>query len=115
MHVVAIRPTGNVYCYEAVKELNLRPRSFIDLVDGTPFDPATDIITLQNPKDPAAVALRSPVKFHHIGAGSAPVDAAASGGGAQLLLQTAPAAPAAAHSNGWAHLECAPMQLSSVL
>lgn len=25
-HIVAIRPTGNVFCYEAVKELNLKVR-----------------------------------------------------------------------------------------
>ena len=81
-HVVAIRPTGNVFSYEAVKELNLKTKSYTDLIDGTPFDPSTDIITLQNPKSPAAVALRSPVKFHHISSSDASAAAAASGGGA---------------------------------
>jgi len=88
-HVVAIRPTGNVFSYEAVKELNLKTKTYTDLIDGTPFDPAADIITLQNPKNPAAVALRSPVKFHHISS-SAPVSAASGG---------APAASAAASSS----------------
>jgi len=77
-HIVAIRQTGNVFCYEAVRELNIKVRacarcecptllragehcptflchppqakSMIDLIDGTPFTKA-DIITIQDPSD----------------------------------------------------------------
>lgn len=45
-HIVAVRPTGNVFCYEAVKELNLKAKSMRDLIDGTPFT-KDDLITIQ--------------------------------------------------------------------
>ena len=45
-HIVAIRPTGNVYCHEAVKELNLKAKCMRDLIDDTPFT-REDIIVLQ--------------------------------------------------------------------
>lgn len=45
-HIVAIRPTGNVYSYDAIKELNLKSKNFKDLINGEPFVKA-DIITLQ--------------------------------------------------------------------
>ena len=25
-HIVAIKPSGNVYCWEAIQELNIKPR-----------------------------------------------------------------------------------------
>ncbi len=43
---MAIRPTGNVYSYDAIKELNLKSKNFKDLINGEPFVKA-DIITLQ--------------------------------------------------------------------
>lgn len=65
-HVVAIRTTGRVYSYEAVKALNLKPRTYTDLTDGTPFDPEADIITLQNPADPDCAALRQVGSFKYL-------------------------------------------------
>jgi peptidyl-prolyl cis-trans isomerase-like protein 2 len=49
-HIVAIRPTGNVYSYDAIKELNLKSKNFKDLINGEPFVKA-DIITLQDPNN----------------------------------------------------------------
>jgi len=47
-HIVAIRTTGNVYAYEAIEELNLKPKNFKDLLSDEPFT-RKDIITLQDP------------------------------------------------------------------
>mmetsp|Transcript_19918 Transcript_19918/g.37057 ORF Transcript_19918/g.37057 Transcript_19918/m.37057 type:complete len:621 (-) Transcript_19918:81-1943(-) len=64
-HIVAIRTTGNVYLYEAVNELNLKIKSFKDLLTDEPFK-KSDIITLQNPDDPAHMALRDISNFKHL-------------------------------------------------
>jgi peptidyl-prolyl cis-trans isomerase-like protein 2 len=45
-HIVAIRQTGNVYSYDAIKELNITPKYWKDLISGEPFT-KKDIITLQ--------------------------------------------------------------------
>lgn len=47
-HIVAIAPTGNVFCYEAVDQLNIKTKNWKDLVDDTPFT-RKDIITIQDP------------------------------------------------------------------
>ena len=49
---MAICKTGNVYSYDAIKQLNIKKGDFKDLLDSTPFAP-TDIITIQNPQDAA--------------------------------------------------------------
>eukprot|EP00939_MAST-03C_sp_MAST-3C-sp1_P001856 g1856.t1 len=49
-HVVANCKSGQVYSYEAVKELNIKAKNWTDLVTGEPFQ-KSDIVTLQNPKD----------------------------------------------------------------
>ena len=36
-HIVAIRTTGHVYCYDAVKQMNLKTNHLHDLLDETPF------------------------------------------------------------------------------
>ena len=64
-HIVAIRPTGNVYSFEAVNELNLKPNSLIDLLTEAPFH-RSDIITLQNVDDPQHVALRDVSNFQYL-------------------------------------------------
>ncbi|WFD20900.1 peptidylprolyl isomerase [Malassezia caprae] len=51
-HLVAIRPTGYVYLYDTVQQLNLKTKSLRDLVTDEPFVKA-DILTLQDPHDPA--------------------------------------------------------------
>lgn len=35
-HIVAVKPTGNVYCWEAIDELCLKPKNMRDLLTGGP-------------------------------------------------------------------------------
>ena len=51
-HLVAIRPSGNVFLYDTVQQLNLKPKMMRDLVTDEPFTKA-DLLTLQDPHDPA--------------------------------------------------------------
>ncbi|GBG81290.1 hypothetical protein CBR_g31965 [Chara braunii] len=61
-HIVAIRPTGNVYCYEAVRELNIKPKNWKDLLTDEPFK-REDIITIQDPNNLDAKLLAD---FDHV-------------------------------------------------
>eukprot|EP00471_Norrisiella_sphaerica_P006896 CAMPEP_0184484180 /NCGR_PEP_ID=MMETSP0113_2-20130426/5897_1 /TAXON_ID=91329 /ORGANISM="Norrisiella sphaerica, Strain BC52" /LENGTH=526 /DNA_ID=CAMNT_0026865037 /DNA_START=28 /DNA_END=1608 /DNA_ORIENTATION=+ len=47
-HIVAIKTSGNVYSYEAIEELNLRPKNMKDLLTGEPFK-RSDILSIQDP------------------------------------------------------------------
>uniref|UniRef100_A0A8C2UBM0 Peptidylprolyl isomerase like 2 n=1 Tax=Coturnix japonica TaxID=93934 RepID=A0A8C2UBM0_COTJA len=47
-HIVAIKTTGNVFAYEAVEQLNIRPKCYKDLLTDEPFT-RQDIVTLQDP------------------------------------------------------------------
>ncbi|XP_077457062.1 RING-type E3 ubiquitin-protein ligase PPIL2 [Stigmatopora argus] len=47
-HIVANKVTGNVFCNEAVEQLNIKTKSFKDLLTDEPFT-RKDIITLQDP------------------------------------------------------------------
>ncbi|CAH8838953.1 unnamed protein product [Trichobilharzia szidati] len=47
-HIVAIKPTGNVYCFDAVQRLNLKANNFLDLLTSEAFT-KDDIITIQDP------------------------------------------------------------------
>uniref|UniRef100_A0A672JC93 RING-type E3 ubiquitin-protein ligase PPIL2 n=1 Tax=Salarias fasciatus TaxID=181472 RepID=A0A672JC93_SALFA len=47
-HIVANRVTGNVFSFEAVEQLNIKTKSFKDLLTDEPFA-RKDIITLQDP------------------------------------------------------------------
>lgn len=49
-HIVAVAQTGNVFCYEAIEQLNIKTKNWKDLVDDTPFA-RKDIITIQDPKN----------------------------------------------------------------
>jgi hypothetical protein len=64
-HIVAIKTTGNVFCYDAVHELNIKAKNYFDLLTGEPFK-KSDIITLQNPEDPAQVELRDIGNFKYL-------------------------------------------------
>jgi peptidyl-prolyl cis-trans isomerase-like 2 len=64
-HIVAIRPTGHVYAYEAVQELNIKANNYTDLLTGETFH-RSDIITLQNPDDAAHIALRDINNFKYL-------------------------------------------------
>lgn len=72
-HIVAVRPTGNVYCWEAVSELCLKPKNLRDLVTDEPFTRA-DIIHIQ---DPLNLAGKNRAAFDHVVAGRTAGDAAA--------------------------------------
>eukprot|EP00899_Mesostigma_viride_P012634 jgi/Mesvir1/21371/Mv20855-RA.1 len=61
-HIVAVRTTGNVYCYQAIQELNIKTKNWKDLLTDEPFT-RKDIITLQDPNNLAARAI---TKFDHV-------------------------------------------------
>lgn len=61
-HIVAIKTTGNVFCYEAVKELNLKTKNWKELLTDEPFT-KEDIITIQNPN---ALDSKVLVDFDHV-------------------------------------------------
>ena len=61
-HLVAIRPTGYVYLYDTVQQLNLKTKCLRDLVTDEPFAKA-DILTLQDPHDPAKRRMQD---MHHV-------------------------------------------------
>ncbi|KAF6032461.1 PPIL2 [Bugula neritina] len=49
-HIVAIKPTGNVFALEAVERLNFKAKYFKDLINDEPFTRA-DVITIQDPEE----------------------------------------------------------------
>lgn len=61
-HIVAVATTGNVFCYEAIEQLNIKTKNWKDLVDDTPFI-RKDIITIQ---DPSKLEKFDISKFYHI-------------------------------------------------
>ena len=81
-HIVAVKPSGNVYCYQAVEELNIKPKNWKcvraqraawrttvltrhlcrDLLTDEPFKRA-DIVVLQ---DPLNLSGRELAQFHHV-------------------------------------------------
>lgn len=64
-HIVAIRTTGNVYNYEAVQELCIKPKKYKDLMTDESFNGKEDIITLQNPNDEEMMKRRDITRFRH--------------------------------------------------
>lgn len=61
-HIVALKNTGNVFSYEAVEQLNLKPKNFKDLLNDEPFT-RDDIITIQ---DPSNLEKFNYSNFHHV-------------------------------------------------
>mmetsp|Transcript_34870 Transcript_34870/g.62713 ORF Transcript_34870/g.62713 Transcript_34870/m.62713 type:complete len:701 (-) Transcript_34870:235-2337(-) len=61
-HIVAIKTTGNVYCHEAVDQLNIKPKNWKDLLTEEPFT-RKDIIHIQ---DPLNISGRTIDQFDHI-------------------------------------------------
>ncbi|KAF5736228.1 peptidyl-prolyl cis-trans isomerase CYP65 isoform X1 [Tripterygium wilfordii] len=47
-HIVAVKTTGNVFCYEAIKELNIKTKNWKELLTDEPFS-KEDLIVIQNP------------------------------------------------------------------
>eukprot|EP00794_Sanderia_malayensis_P015843 gene15843-17440_t len=60
--IVAIKTTGNVFSYEAVEKLNLRPKNYHDLLTDEEFK-KKDIITIQDPTDLKKFNISD---FHHV-------------------------------------------------
>ncbi|KIY92185.1 peptidyl-prolyl cis-trans isomerase-like2 [Monoraphidium neglectum] len=61
-HIVAVKPTGNVYAWEAVEELNIKAKNWRDLVTEEPFT-RKDIMHLQ---DPLNLSGRLIQEFDHV-------------------------------------------------
>ncbi|PQQ03555.1 peptidyl-prolyl cis-trans isomerase CYP65 [Prunus yedoensis var. nudiflora] len=61
-HIVAVKTTGNVFCYEAVKELNIKTKNWKELLTDEPFS-RQDLITIQNPN---ALDSKVLVEFDHV-------------------------------------------------
>ncbi|VVC95358.1 unnamed protein product [Leptidea sinapis] len=61
-HIVAIKTSGNVYCYEAVEQLNIKGKNWKDLINDTAFT-RSDIITIQDPNNLAKFNIST---FHHV-------------------------------------------------
>ncbi|OMP01817.1 hypothetical protein COLO4_11575 [Corchorus olitorius] len=61
-HIVAVKTTGNVFCYEAIKELNIKTKNWKELLTDEPFT-KEDIITIQNPN---ALDSKVTLDFDHV-------------------------------------------------
>lgn len=61
-HIVANAKSGNVYCYDAVEQLNIKTKNWRDLLSDDPFL-RSDIITIQDPKNLDKFNLQS---YHHL-------------------------------------------------
>ncbi|XP_015578514.1 peptidyl-prolyl cis-trans isomerase CYP65 isoform X2 [Ricinus communis] len=61
-HIVAVKTTGNVFCYEAIKELNIKTKNWRELLTDEPFS-KEDLITIQNPN---ALDTRVTLDFDHV-------------------------------------------------
>ncbi|KAI8920952.1 cyclophilin-like domain-containing protein [Powellomyces hirtus] len=61
-HIVAIRPSGQVYSFEAVERLNIKTKNWNDLMTDEPFK-RKDVITLQ---DPHNILARDISAFYHV-------------------------------------------------
>lgn len=61
-HIVAVKKTGNVFSYEAIRELNIKPKNWKELLTDEPFT-RDDIITIQDPNNLDAKVLSD---FDHV-------------------------------------------------
>jgi len=56
---------ANVYSYEAIQELNIKPKNYTDLISGKKFHRVNDVIILQDPNDEEQQRLRDISNFVH--------------------------------------------------
>ncbi|PKU70639.1 peptidyl-prolyl cis-trans isomerase CYP65 [Dendrobium catenatum] len=61
-HIVAVKTTGNVFSYEAIKELNIKTKNWKELLTDEPFT-KDDLITIQNPN---ALDSKVLMEFDHV-------------------------------------------------
>jgi peptidyl-prolyl cis-trans isomerase-like protein 2 len=89
-HIVAIKKTGNVYCGEAVEELNVKAKNMRDLLTDEAFT-KKDILVLQDPKDLRGKTVKDfdHVKKHRLVAGEDGKAAPGSAGGVNAVGQDA--------------------------
>ncbi|XP_032899417.1 RING-type E3 ubiquitin-protein ligase PPIL2 [Amblyraja radiata] len=69
-HILAIKTSGNVYSHEAVEQLNIKTKSFKDLLSDEPFT-RQEILTLQ---DPSNVDKFNVSNFFHVKSGQRVTD-----------------------------------------
>ena len=62
---MAIAKTGNVFSYDAVLELNIKPKNFTDLLTGEAFK-KSELITLQDPHNKSQMMIRDVGNFLHL-------------------------------------------------
>ncbi|XP_047481206.1 RING-type E3 ubiquitin-protein ligase PPIL2-like [Penaeus chinensis] len=61
-HVVAVKTTGNVFCYEAIEQLNIKVNNWRELLTDKPFT-RNDLIIIQDSQDLTKFNIS---KFHHV-------------------------------------------------
>ncbi|KAB1214909.1 Peptidyl-prolyl cis-trans isomerase-like 2 [Morella rubra] len=61
-HIAAVKTTGNVFSYEAIKELNIKTKNWKELLTDEPFT-KDDLITIQNP---SALDSKALLDFDHV-------------------------------------------------
>ncbi|XP_038684064.1 peptidyl-prolyl cis-trans isomerase CYP65-like isoform X2 [Tripterygium wilfordii] len=61
-HIIAVKTTGNVFCYEAIKELNIKTKNWKELLTDEPFT-KEDLVTIQNPN---ALDSKVTLDFDHV-------------------------------------------------
>ena len=66
-HIVAVKTTGNVYCFEAIDELCVKPKNWRDLLTDEKFT-RKDLVTIQDPQNLAGRAVDA---FAHVKKGHA--------------------------------------------
>ena len=82
-HIVAVKTTGNVYCYQAIDELCVKPKNWKDLITDEKFT-RKDLVTLQ---DPLNLEGRMLDKFEHVKKGHE-IDRGGGGNGADDNLNS---------------------------
>ena len=75
--IALVRPSGNVYCWDALEQLNLRAHNMVDLLTGQPFA-RSDILVLQDPAHPENRRISS---FFHVQQAQSGASSSGSGGG----------------------------------
>lgn len=61
-HIVAVGTTGNVFCMEAIEQLNIKNKNWKDLITDQAFE-RKDIITLQDPTNLSKFNISN---YHHV-------------------------------------------------
>lgn len=69
-HIVAIKTSGNVFAWDTIEKLNIKPKMWRDLVSDDEFG-RKDLITLQDPQN---VESRNLSSFKYIKDGEAPIN-----------------------------------------